>query len=183
MRPVLTIITAASFAALAAACGAGSGSGSGMADANSACNDAGSPPTFCGKGLDSNPNTGSAPTGTGTTVVAWRMTQDGTNVTGTVTTQSTDAPGTCASCHRSRTGTLSGTITGTTLSWTASFPADAAKDPTPQCLATLTGTISDITADSVSGTYSGNDVCEGAYSSGTLTMARTPAPAPPSPGM
>jgi hypothetical protein len=36
--------------------------------------------------------------------------------------------------------------------------------------------------DSVSGTYSGADVCEGQYTNGTLTMARAPAPAP-SPGM
>lgn len=175
MKPVLTIIAAAAFAALVAACGAGSG----MPEENLTNTGAGEPPpTFAGTGVDSNPNTGAAGTGIGTTVVTWRMTQAGANVSGTVTTQSTDAPGTCASCHRSRTGTLSGTISGTTLSWTASFPADAANDPTPSCAATLTGTISDITVDSVSGTYTGKDGCEGQYTNGTLTMARTQAPGP-----
>jgi len=167
MKSVLTIITATAFAALTAACGAGSGSPTDE-----------SPPTFTGKGLDSNPNTVAAATGDGTTFVTWRMTQDGMNVSGTMTTKSPDPMGTtCHSCHRSRTGTLSGTISGTTLAWTVTFPATP-DDPTPSCLATLTGTISDITADSVSGTYSGQDTCEGAYSNGTLAMARPPAPGP-----
>jgi hypothetical protein len=133
--------------------------------------------------MDANANTGASGTGMGTTIVSWRVTQSGASVTGTVTTQSTDAPGTCASCHRSRTGALTGTISGTTLTWTATFPADPGNDPTPACAATLTGTIPDITADSVSGTYSGADTCEGQYTNGTLTMARTPEPAPPSSGM
>jgi hypothetical protein len=63
------------------------------------------------------------------------------------------------------------------LSWKASFPADPASDPTPSCAATLTGTVSDIAANSVSGPYSGQDSCEGQYSDGSLTMARQ-APAP-----
>lgn len=175
MKPVLTIITAAAFAAAAAACGAGSG----MPDMNSANGGAGeSPPTFTGTGVDSNPNTGAAGTGTATTVVSWRMTQNGASVSGTVTTQSTDAPGTCASCHRSRTGALSGTISGTTLTWTVSFPAVPADDPTPSCAATLTGTISDMTQDPLTGVYSGRDACEGVYANGTLAMARAPQPGP-----
>jgi hypothetical protein len=173
MQPVLTIITAAAFAALAAGCGAGSG----PPEAATTSTDS-SPPTFAGKGLDSNPNTVAAATGDGTTFVSWRMTQEGMNVSGTMTTKSPDPMGTtCHSCHRSRTGALSGTISGTTLTWTATFPATP-DDPTPLCPATLTGTISDITADSISGTYSGNDDCEGPYSNGTLTMARPPAPGP-----
>jgi hypothetical protein len=179
MNPVLTITTATAFAVLLAACGGGTG----MPGPSSANNDTGPPPTFTGTGVDSNPNTGTGMSGMGTTVVSWRVTQSGANVTGTVTTQSTDAPGTCASCHRSRAGTLTGTISGTTLTWTAKFPANPADDPTPSCGATLTGTIPDITADSVSGTYSGADTCEGQYANGTLTMARAPAPAPPSSGM
>ena len=171
MKPVPTIIITAALAALASC-----GSGSGMPDAGSASNEP--PPTFSGTGADSNPNTNAAGTGMATMVVEWRVTQDGAGVSGTVTTRSSDQPGSCASCHRSRTGTLSGTISGTTLNWTASFPADPAHDPTPSCGAKLTGEISDITADSVSGTYSGQDDCEGQYSKGNLTMSRQ-APAAP----
>jgi hypothetical protein len=171
MKPVPTIIITAALAALASC-----GGGNGMPGAKLASD--GPPPTFAGTGIDSNPNTGAAGTGTGTTVVTFTMMQSGATVSGTVTTQSTDAPGTCASCHRSRTGMLSGTISGTTLKWTASFPVDPAHDPTPSCGAKLTGEISDITADSMSGTYSGQDDCEGQYSKGTLTMSRQ-APAAP----
>jgi hypothetical protein len=173
MKPVPKIITAAALAALASC-----GGGTGMPGMNSANNGTSQPPpTFVGTGTDSNPNTGAAGTGMGTTVVNFTMMQSGATVSGTVTTQSTDGAGTCASCHRSRTGTLSGTVSGTTLSWTATFPADPAHDPTPACSATLTGTIDDITADAVSGPYSGADSCEGHYTKGSLTMTRQ-APAP-----
>lgn len=172
MKPVPKIITVA-LAALTASCGGGTG----MPGANSTNGGTSAPPpTFEGTGVDSNANTGSSG-GMGTTVVSFTMMQSAATVSGTVTTQSTDAPGTCASCHRSRTGTLSGTISGGTLSWTATFPADPAQDPTPSCTATLSGTIPDITADSVSGTYSGADTCEGQYTNGSLAMARK-APGP-----
>ena len=174
MKLVPKVITVAALAALASC-----GGGMGLPGPNSASNNtSGPPPTFEGTGVDSNPNTGSSG-GMGTTVVSFTMMQSGPTVSGTVTTQSTDAPGTCASCHRSRTGTLSGTISGGTLTWTASFPADPAHDPTPSCSATLSGTIPDIAANSVSGTYSGADTCEGQYTQGSLTMARqAPAPMP-----
>jgi hypothetical protein len=64
------------------------------------------------------------------------------------------------------------------LTWTVSFPADLANDPTPSCMATLSGTMSDITENSPSGLYSGQDSCEGLYTDGTLTLARVPQPAP-----
>jgi len=173
MKPVLAFGAAAALAGVLVSCGAGTG----MPGASSPGSPA-EPPTFTGTGVDANLNTGGAG-GMGTTVVSWTVTQAGTSVSGTMKTQSTDSPGTCASCHRSRTGTLTGTITGTTLEWTASFPADPAADPTPVCTATLKGTIPDITANSVSGTYKGNDKCEGDYTDGTLTMARTAVSPPP----
>jgi len=164
MRPVLTIITAAAFAALAAACGGGSG----MPEQQ------GPKEIWTGTGVDSNANTGANGTPIGTTIVTWKLTQIEPSVAGTMTTQSTDAPGTCASCHRSRTGVLTGTISGTALTWTASFPAGP-NDPTPACTATLTGTISDMTGSSLNGAYSGQDSCEGQYTGGTLTLAPAPS--------
>jgi len=171
MRPVLTIITATLFAVLAVACGAGTGSPEQQSQQDPQ-------QILTGTGVDSNSNTGANGTPIGTMLVTWKLTQTAENVLGTVTTQSTDLPGTCASCHRSRTGALSGTISGTTLTWTVSFPADPANDPTPSCTATLHGAISDITQDSPSGPYSGQDSCEGLYTDGTLTLARALQPAP-----
>jgi len=175
MKPVLTIITATAFAMLAVACGGGSGPPEQQSQ-----QDPQQDPReiLTGTGVDSNSNTGANGTPVGTTIVTWKLTQTGVNVSGTVTTQSTDLPGTCASCHRSRTGTLSGTISGTALTWTVSFPADAGNDPTPSCMAILRGTISDITGNSLSGPYSGQDSCEGFYTDGTLALAHAPQPAP-----
>ena len=181
MKPVLTIITSTAFALLALACGAGSG------PPDEASPSGGSPAepsqgvslgTWVGTGVDSNEKTGvNSGTPIGTTIVTWTFRQTDASVSGTVTTQSTDAPSTtCNSCHRSRTGTLSGTIDGTTLTWTISFPADGFLDPTPQCPATLTGTVSlsEITEGSLSGLYTGEDKCEGQILGGTVTMARQP---------
>jgi hypothetical protein len=45
---------------------------------------------------------------------------------------------------------------------------------TPICSATLSGTVSGITQNSLTASYSGNDSCEGPLVNGTLTMARQP---------
>jgi len=176
MKPVLTIITASAFAVLTVACGAGSGPPEEQSQ-----QDLPQDPrqVLTGTGVDSNDNiNNSIPIAMMN--VTWKLTQTGANVSGTMTTQSIDPQGPqfCNSCHRSRTGTLSGTISGTTLTWTASFPADAANDPTPSCTATLNGTISDITGNSPSGPYSGEDSCEKLYTDGTLTLAPGLQPAP-----
>jgi len=169
MKSVLTIVTITAFAVLAVACGAGSGPSEQQEPQQ----------ILAGTAVDSNDNTNNS-IPIATTNVTWKLTQTGDSVSGTVTTQSIDPAGPtfCNSCHRSRTGTLSGTISGTTLTWTASFPADAANDPTPSCTATLHGTISDITQDSPSGSYSGQDSCEGLYTGGTLTLVSKLQPAP-----
>src|SRR4249920_1427212 len=96
MRPVLTIITAAAFSALAT-CGASS-----EIPKTASPTSASSPPTppaidlagtWAGTGVDSNSNTGA----NGTTIVTWTVTQTGADVSGTVTTQSLDPMGT--TCH------------------------------------------------------------------------------------
>lgn len=184
MKPVLTIIIATALAASVISCGSGDGS-TASSSSGSAPPPSGSPVapaqpvgvtgTWIGTGVDSNAKTGLSGTTIvpGTTIVTWTLTQTDASVSGTVTTQSTDPPGTCNSCHRSRTGTLSGTIAGTTLTWTLSFPADAAHDPTPICTATLTGTVS-IAEKSLGGPYTGDDLCEEQFLNGTLTLARQP---------
>jgi hypothetical protein len=174
MKSALPIIMVTALAVLGISCGGGSG----PPDETSQPNGSPAEPspqvslagTWSGTGVDSNANTGLK----GATNVTWTLAQTDAGVSGTVTTLSTDPQGTCNSCHRNKTGTLSGTIAGTTLTWTISFPADAAHDPTPICTATLTGTVSGITESSLEGPYTGEDLCEGKFLDGTLTMARQP---------
>jgi hypothetical protein len=174
MKPVLTICMSSAFALLAVSCGAGSGPPEPQSQQNPQQDPR---ETFTGTGVDSNATNAANNIPNITTIVTWKLTQTGANVSGTVTTQSIDPPGpaSCNSCHRSRTGALSGTVSGTTLTWTASFPADPANDPTPSCTATLTGT-TDIAQGSLGGVYSGQDTCEGIFTSGTLTLAHQPGP-------
>lgn len=119
--------------------------------------------TWNGSGTDSQ----------GTAVVNWVLAQDGTTVSGTVTTRSVNpTDGSCGSCHRNKSGTVTGTALGNTLTLTMSFAAGVNGDPTPACSATLSGTASAVVADQISGTYSGADTCEGPFTDGKLTMSR-----------
>jgi len=172
MKPVLTIIIATALAALVISCGGGDGStaspSSTPAEPSPPVSVAG---TWSGTGVDSNANTGLK----GATIVTWTLVQTDASVSGTVTTRAVDpTDGSCNSCHRNKTGTLSGTIAGTTLTLTISFPAGVAGDPTPICTATLTATVSEMTESSLKGLYSGADTCEGPLLDGTLTLARQP---------
>jgi len=125
-----------------------------------------------------NANVGGAWTGTandsqGATKVTWSLTQTGTAAEGTVKTEAIDpTDGSCNSCHRNKSGTFSATISGTTLTLTMFFAAGVNGDPTPACTATLTGTASQIDAQSLAATYSGADSCEGPFLNGTLLMTR-----------
>src|SRR5436309_3047635 len=59
--------------------------------------------TWTGTGADSQ----------GATTVAWSLTQTGSTVSGTVTTQAVNPDdGSCNSCHRNKRGSVSGTISG-----------------------------------------------------------------------
>lgn len=175
MRSVLPLLTGGALAVLGFACGGGSGPTGEAMPAGATPSEAAPPANLAGiwsgAGLDSNANTGVG----SKTAVTWSLTQTDAAVSGTVTTQSSDAPGTtCNSCHRSRTGKLTGTVTAGTLTWTISFPADGASDPTPACLATFSGTVSvaGMAETSLSGSYAGDDSCEGQFSGGTLTITR-----------
>jgi hypothetical protein len=176
MKPALLIATVMALAMLAISCG----SGSGPPDEASPPPPEPSPPvslagTWSGTGVDSNETNVLNSTPIATTIVTWTLAQTDAGVSGTVTTRSVDplSSSTCNSCHRTKTGTLSGTIAGTTLTWTMSFPG-ADSDPTPACTATLTGTVSGIAESSLRGLYSGEDLCEGKFLDGTLTLARQP---------
>jgi hypothetical protein len=117
---------------------------------------------------------GTANDSQGTTVVSWALSQDGSAVSGTVTTRAVNpTDGSCSSCHRNKSGTVTATASGNTLTLTMAFAAGVNGDPTPACSATLTGTASTVAADQISGTYSGSDTCEGRFNDGTLTLSRS----------
>ena len=121
--------------------------------------------TWNGTGVDSQ----------GSTTVTWSLTGTGAGVSGTVRTEAVDPnDGSCNSCHRNKSGTVSGTVAGTKLTLTMFFAAGVNGDPTPACSATVTGTAS-ITGDgTLAGEYSGADTCEGPFTNGTLALARRP---------
>jgi hypothetical protein len=107
----------------------------------------------------------------GATVVTWTITQSGTQVSGTVTTQAPDPlDGSCNSCHRNKHGTFSGTINATLLTMNMEFAAGVDGDPTPICSSTMTGSASSAATGELVGAYTGSDSCEGAFLNGTLTM-------------
>jgi|SRR5215471_6461846 len=109
----------------------------------------------------------------GATAIDWMLTQTGKTVTGTVRTNAPDPfDGSCNSCHRNKSGTVSGAITGTTLTLTMQFAAGVDGDPTPICSATMTGTATLNGSAQLGGAYTGSDTCEGAFLNGSLTMTR-----------
>jgi len=115
--------------------------------------------------------TGTAQDSQGQTTVAWTLTQNGSELSGTVVTQAINPDdGSCNSCHRNKRGTVTGTLSGTTLALTMSFAAGADGDPTPACSATMTGTVTPLSSSRVSGSYAGSDTCEGLFVNGLMQL-------------
>ena len=107
--------------------------------------------------------------------LALTIAQNGTTLTGTADMKSSNAAdGSCASCHKLKTGTVSGTVTGTMLAMRLIFPAGGDGVPTPMCTITFDVTAAGVTNDRIAATYSGDDSCEGSFTDGTLTIARQP---------
>jgi hypothetical protein len=107
-------------------------------------------------------------------LLTWTLTQNGSAISGTALIRPVNATdGSCASCHKSKDGTLLGTLSGSTLALTMTFPAGGAADPTPACSILLTSTRLAVTSSLIAGTYSGADPCESTFD-GTLAMTRKP---------
>jgi hypothetical protein len=114
---------------------------------------------------------GTANDSQGQTLVSWSLTQVGDTVSGIVTTRAGNLDdGSCNSCHRNKTGSVTGSVTGSTLTMTMFFAAGAGGDPTPACSATLTARATMMTERTLTGTYTGADTCEGPFAKGTLAM-------------
>jgi hypothetical protein len=102
----------------------------------------------------------------------WTVTQTGSNLTGTAILDPADpTDGTCGSCHKQKSGTVSGTISGSTLTLTLDFPQGGG-DLTPLCGLTMTATTTDVAAGRISSAYTGSTTCEGPITDGTLVMSR-----------
>jgi hypothetical protein len=170
-KAALIIVTASALTVLAISCG-GAATAPTMAPTPAptpAPAPAPSPQAFAGTwrgtGVDSQ----------GATTVAWSLTQTGTTISGTVATQAVNPEdGSCNSCHRNKSGSVSGAISGSTLTLTMVFAAGGDGDPTPACSATLTGSATIVADRMLNGAYSGADTCEGQFTNGTLAMARQP---------
>lgn len=110
----------------------------------------------------------------GSALLTWNLIQSGTTISGTALIRPADAAdGTCASCHKSKDGTVSGSVSGTTISLTMFFAAGGSADPTPGCSITLISKGLGISETAIVGTYSGTDPCEASFD-GSLSMARKP---------
>jgi hypothetical protein len=95
-------------------------------------------------------------------------------VSGTVATRAVDpADGSCASCHKNKSGTLTGTMSSGALTFTMSFPSGGS-DGTPLCGVDMSGTTTRLIGSLAGATYSGADSCEGPFSGGAFSMTRQP---------
>jgi hypothetical protein len=122
---------------------------------------------------------GTAQDSQGQTTVTWTLTQNGADLSGTVVTQAINPDdGSCNSCHRNKRGTVTGTLAGTSLTLTMSFAAGADGDPTPECSATMKGTVTSLSSSRVSGSYTGSDTCEGPFLDGSMQLDRRAASIP-----
>jgi hypothetical protein len=102
----------------------------------------------------------------------WSVMQSGNRISGNVALAPTDpTDGTCGSCHKQKSGTLSGMLNDGTLTLELDFPAGGS-DVTPLCGITMTAATSDIAAGRISATYTGTTTCEGPISDGKLTVSR-----------
>lgn len=108
---------------------------------------------------------GNASDSTGPGQMTWRLSQSGSSaVTGSIT----------ASTLSGRivfNGTISGTLAGTTFGFTFSVPRGGISG-FPNCTVTASGSASGITNTSMSGMYSGENSCAGAFSNGRFTLTK-----------
>lgn len=83
------------------------------------------------------------------------LTQTGNGVSGTAILRPANASdGTCGSCHKQKSGTLTGTMSGAVLTLTLAFP-EGGSDLTPLCGITMTATTSDVTPSRIAAATQG----------------------------
>ena len=104
-------------------------------------------------------------------LVTWVINQSGNTLSGTADLKAVDpSDGTCGSCHKVKTGTLSGTLSDSIVTISMTFPAGG-DVPAPICEAELTAT-GHVADRRITATYTGRDTCEGIYSNGVIELTR-----------
>ena len=106
---------------------------------------------------------GAASDSSGPGTMTWKLTQTGVTVSGTM--QAATPSGAVAF-----TGSFSGTLSGATLPFTINVPAGGVTGQ-PTCTVIMTGTVTSITASTLSGTYSGSS-CGGPFSNGQFKLTK-----------
>ena len=105
--------------------------------------------------------------------MTWRLAQNGAALSGTADLAPLNAAdGSCGSCHKFKTGTVTGSLSGTALTMTLFFPSGGDGVPTPMCTITFEAAASGIDSRRIAATYTGDDSCEGPFTGGTLVMTR-----------
>jgi hypothetical protein len=105
--------------------------------------------------------------------MTWRLAQNGSTLSGTADLAPLNAAdGSCGSCHKFKTGTVSGLLSGTALAMKLVFPSGGDGVPTPMCTITFEAAASAVDGSRIAATYSGDDSCEGPFTGGTFVMTR-----------
>src|SRR5262245_4031905 len=105
---------------------------------------------------------GTATDSSGPGTISMQVTQSGTNLTGTVNMSVITATG---------RGTLTGTVSGSSIHLTIAIPAGGFDAPFGSCTASVTGD-GQVSASSITATYTGTNSCSGSITKGELTLSK-----------
>lgn len=105
--------------------------------------------------------------------MSWMLKASGSAVSGTADLAPLNAAdGSCASCHKFKSGTVTGTVSGSSVAMKIVFPAGGDGVPTPMCTITFDATASTFAPNRIEATYTGDDSCEGPIVGGSFVMTR-----------
>jgi hypothetical protein len=104
--------------------------------------------------------------------MSWQLSQSGAALSGTADLAPLNAAdGSCASCHKFKTGTIAGSVSGSTLTIRLTFPSGGDGVPTPMCTIVFDASAL-VDGNRISATYTGDDSCEGPFTGGSFVMSR-----------
>jgi hypothetical protein len=107
---------------------------------------------------------GTASDSSGAGEMAWEVQQTGDSFAGTMTL--TDG----ATGYKGR-GDVSGTVSGSKIEFSIIIPLDGFDEPWAACAASVSGT-AQVGSTSLTGSYTGSNVCTGGIDAGRLSLSR-----------